>query len=102
MSAELLPLVDAIEQASGRRPHLSTAIRWATRGIAGIRLETTCFGSKRLTTVANVLAFFDAIGHAKNEEHLAIVATPKQRSKAIEQASADLAKLVGKKTKAKA
>ncbi len=54
---KLLPLVDAVEQATGQRPHLSTALRWATRGSKGIRLETVFLGGRRLTSEGAVHRF---------------------------------------------
>lgn len=53
----LLPLVTAVENVSGRRVALSTALRWATTGIAGVRLETWRLGGRRCTRASAVRAF---------------------------------------------
>ncbi len=54
---KLLPLVDAVERATGQRPHLSTALRWATRGSKGIVLESVFLGGRRLTSEGAVHRF---------------------------------------------
>ena len=56
----LLPLVQAVENATGRRPHLSTVLRWCTRGVRGIQLESWMVGGRRLTSVQAVRRFVDA------------------------------------------
>lgn len=54
------PLVDAIYQATGRRPHLTTALRWCLKGTSGIKLESWKIGGRRMTTVDAVNAFVAA------------------------------------------
>lgn len=50
-----LPLVEAIQKATGRRPHISTAIRWCQRcNRYGIRLESWMLGGRRVTSVEAV------------------------------------------------
>ncbi len=43
-------LVTAIEDRTGRRPALSTALRWCQKGCRGIRLESWMVGGVRCTT----------------------------------------------------
>ena len=50
---KLMPLVDAVDRATGRRPHLSTVLRWCTKG--NVRLESRILGGRRLTSVDAVL-----------------------------------------------
>jgi len=61
----LYPLTQAVEKATGRKPHLSTVIRWTTRGSAGIRLESVMLGGRRLTSEDAVLRFTEAVTRAK-------------------------------------
>lgn len=53
---QLFPLVKAIEQVTGRRVHLSTALRWSQRR-SGARLETVMLGGRRCCTLENVHDF---------------------------------------------
>jgi len=53
----LLPLAVAVENATGRRVHLATALRWASKGSAGVRLETVMLGGRRLTSEEAVRRF---------------------------------------------
>lgn len=62
----LLPLSDAVKLATGQSPHLSSLHRWRLRGISGVRLETTCVGGRRMTSVGAVRRFCDAIAVAKD------------------------------------
>jgi hypothetical protein len=58
---KLLPLVAAVEVATGRRFHPSTPIRWATRGIHGVKLETAVLGIQRLTSPDAVVRFMNEL-----------------------------------------
>lgn len=60
-----LPLVDAVEEATGRRPHLTTCLRWCTRGTRnGVRLSSRVLGGRRLTTVDAVRDYMNAATNA--------------------------------------
>lgn len=48
--------------------HVSTIVRWSTRGIGGVKLETTRFGGRRYTTRGALLRFFEALN---TDEHAA-------------------------------
>lgn len=56
---KLLPLVEAIKQATGRTVHLSTALRWCQRGSRGIKLESKVLGGRRLCSIPAVHRFID-------------------------------------------
>jgi hypothetical protein len=45
----LIPLARA-SQAIPSRPHASTAVRWARRGVRGVKLETILIGGRRFTS----------------------------------------------------
>ena len=93
--SEYLTLPDAVERVTGRRPHLSTSWRWATRGCKGIRLQTVCVGVKRLTTIEWVQSFIQALTEQRNAEQLAPappMQTPRQQERNAEKAAKKLAK----------
>jgi hypothetical protein len=52
-----LPLVSAVEKVTGHRPHLSTVLRWCTKGARGRKLASAVIGGRRMTTVAAVRDF---------------------------------------------
>lgn len=86
----LLPLVDAVQAATGRRPHLSTVLRWCQRpNRHGIRLRSRVVGGRRLTTVAAVLQYIDATTEAADSPVLSDN-TNRQRYAAHEQALRNL------------
>ena len=39
------------------RPHASTLIRWAMRGVRGVRLETVVIGGRRFTSLEAIQRF---------------------------------------------
>ena len=45
----------------GRKPHVSTLQRWATRGCRGVVLETLRTPSGRCTTAQAIQRFFDRL-----------------------------------------
>ena len=57
---KLLPVVAAIETATGVKVHLSTALRWCQFGADGILLESVVLGSRRMTSVEAVRRFTKA------------------------------------------
>lgn len=61
----LYTLPIAVEKATGRRPHLTTCLRWTTRGVSGIKLESFVLGGRRLTSEEAVLRFMDAVTEVK-------------------------------------
>jgi len=93
---KLLPLVEAVELATGQRPHLSTCIRWCTRGTKGIRLESHCLGGqRRLASPEAVLRFVEAVTVARNSIEVLPSMTPRQATLAANRAASQLAKRLG-------
>jgi len=89
---KLLPLLKAVESATGVRPHLSTVIRWVTKGTRGVRLEAVMLGGRRMTTVENVERFVDASSqNANNSPILPVVSN--DRDTAIQRAKDQFAKI---------
>lgn len=86
---KLLPLVTAVERATGQRPHPSTCHRWRISGIAGVRLETQKCGGKRMTSIEAVRRFNEAVTRAADGEPLQ-PRTPKQRERDIDSATRQL------------
>ena len=88
---KLLPLVAAVEEATGQRLHPSTCHRWRISGIAGVRLETQKCGGKRVTSVEAVHRFNDEVTFAADGESAAPQArTPRQRERDFQRADRDL------------
>lgn len=81
---KLKPLCEAVHAATGTKPHLSTVIRWSTRGTAdGIRLETQILGGRRLTSVEAVLRYMAATTEARDgrvAQHPSATASQQERS----------------------
>ena len=51
----------------GRKIHLSTAHRWASKGLRGVRLETLRMGGSRVTSIEALQRFFERVSHAHRE-----------------------------------
>ena len=68
-SEQLLGLKEAADYVSrrfrdrrgGRRLAISTIFRWASRGLGGVRLETTMIGGTRATSVEALARFFSRL-----------------------------------------
>lgn len=94
---QLRPLCEAVHAATGTKPHLSTVLRWATRGNAdGIRLETRILGGRRLTSVESVLRYIDATTEARDGKATEPMQTPKQSERAAEKSAKKLADRLAK------
>jgi len=98
----LLPLLKAINQVTGTRPHYSTAIRWVRDGVrvgdVRVRLESSRVGSRHFARASAIRAFVDATTEGLN--HVAplpptnkTMRSDSQRRKAFEQANAKLDEL---------
>ena len=94
--SDLLPFVEAVYLATGTRPHLSTVIRWSTRGSAGIRLESRVVGARRLTTVAWVKQFVTDVTTAKNGS-MVTMQSPRQADRAAQASASKLKSRLAKK-----
>jgi len=57
---KFLPVPDAIEQVTDRRPHPATCWRWAIQGSGGVILQTWMIGGRRCTTVEAVRSFIES------------------------------------------
>lgn len=68
MQRKLRPLAVAAELATGYRPPISTAMRWASKGVHGIRLRTWMVGGRRMTTVDAVRQFNAAVTAARRRD----------------------------------
>ena len=89
-SDKLLPLADAVQLATGHRPHLSTLLRWCQKpNQYGIRLKSWKVGGRRLTTVAAVRCYVDQTTIAADFD-LVPASTTKQQSNAHQRAMASL------------
>lgn len=91
----LMPLVDAVHAATGRKPHLSTVLRWCQRGSCGIRLESRVLGGRRLTSPGAVLRYVDSVTQAKDGHITEPIESPKQSATRANRSAAKLSKIVG-------
>lgn len=90
---KLLPLIVAVEAAIGHRPHISTVIRWTTKGARGRVLASTMVGGRRFTTVADVRDFIQVMpGKSPAIE----AETAKQTTRRAEKAAEELKRRIMK------
>lgn len=91
----LFSLVDAVQKATGRRPHLSTCMRWCSKGSGGIRLECTVLGGRRLTSPESVLRYMAAVTEKRDGKYEPIT-TPRQSERAADKSAKKLAERLGR------
>ena len=86
---DLLPLVEAVHSATGRKIHLSTVLRWCMAGRSGHRLESWILGGRRMTTTEAVIRFIDATTQSRTPRGFKDepkASTDKQRAERIRRA----------------
>jgi len=90
-----LPFIEAIEKATGHRPHLQTGRRWIAKGIRGIRLEALVVSGRYFTSVEAVRDFINATTQARLDSHepAKIEVQKPVRPKRVEQAVKEFRKL---------
>ena len=97
-SEKLLPLCEAVHAATGTKPHLSTVLRWSTRGTAdGIRLNTQILGGRRLTSVEAVLRYVAETTEARDGVRQQQMPTPSQQERAATKSAKKLADRLAKR-----
>jgi len=84
----LLSLSEAAKTLPGR-PHASSIFRWLTRGVRGVRLESTLVGGRRYTSQEALVRFCAAITAAAADE-LAPVRTPARRERDFQRAEREM------------
>ena len=94
---ESLPLVDAIQRATGRRVNLSTALRWCqSHNRYGNRLQSWLIGGRRVTSVESVHRYNESNTAAADRHQCAAAApTCRQRERSAAKAVADLDRELG-------
>ena len=80
-TAKILP-----RRRAGRKVHISTIYRWATRGLRGIRLETVQIGGTACTTREALQRFFDDLKRAVHAKPSTRPQRSRCRESGIEQA----------------
>ena len=88
----IAPLVQAVEEVAGFRPHVSAVIRWKTRGSRGVRLEAYLCGGRWLASSEAVRRFIEATTQAKVGELPQPTSTPRQTNQAAQRSAKQLAK----------
>lgn len=63
--ADHLPVVQAVEKATGQRPHIQTVRRWIKKGLGGVKLQASFVNGKYLTSIIAVQEFIDATTEAR-------------------------------------
>ena len=91
LPTDLMPLTAAVKLATGRSPHLSTILRWATRGCHGVRLRTWVMGGRRLTNPASVTEFVNASTDAANGEQPSVASYSEVADAAADELERELA-----------
>jgi hypothetical protein len=51
------------------RPHASTLLRWALRGVKGVKLETVIVGGRRFTSLEAIQRFIERLSKPEASEH---------------------------------
>ncbi len=75
---------------AGKRVHIATLHRWATRGCRGIQLETIRFGGTRCTSLEAVQRFCERLSDADPCVSAQISVTPARRRREIARAEKEL------------
>ena len=57
------------KRRTGKKTHVCTIYRWATRGLRGIRLETTQIGGSMCTSKEAIQRFFDSLHAVLHVDH---------------------------------
>lgn len=75
----------------GKFIHVTTAWRWFTNGIKGVKLETTLVGGRRYTSDQALMRFRERLdARDRGDDPTTIVRTERQRLAASEAAAAKL------------
>ena len=61
--------VDLLPKRRGRKPHIASIHRWATRGFDGVTLEYCKLGGVRITSVEAIQRFVDRLTEQDQPEH---------------------------------
>lgn len=95
---QLIPLRDVPRRLpvrpNGKKLHISAVYRWASRGVRGVKLETTRIGGGTYTSIEALQRFTDALnGRAPHPQ--SVMPTTRTRQKQIQAAERRLNELLG-------
>ncbi len=76
LSNERLRLLAKASPDFPGRPHTSTLLRWALRGVKGIKLETVIVGGRRFTSLEAIQRFIERLSKSEAGEN-----SPQQRGR---------------------
>jgi len=76
----LKPLSRASADVPGN-PHCSTLIRWALRGVRGIKLESVVVGGRRFTSVEAIRRFIQRLSGDQRATPSPLVSSPTSAAK---------------------
>lgn len=74
----------------GKKLHVSTLFRWASRGCRGVKLETVRVGGTLCSSRDALARFFERLSAADRGPEVADIRTPHQREAAIRRAEREL------------
>lgn len=77
----------------GKPVHVSTVMRWITKGVRGVRLEAVRLGGRWVSTAEALQRFSDCLTAARYDSDPAVTATTASTLKAAERADRELATL---------
>lgn len=104
---KLMPLAEAYEAVTGKRPNVSVPWRHSQYGIDGIKLEIVIMGGKRMTSKEACIRFFEARTQQKLNGSTSPTSCPtgQQNQAAFEKAEKEIDRLTqpakkGRKKKA--
>jgi hypothetical protein len=95
---ELIALADApsspfLPRRGGRKIHVATVRRWASKGLRGHKLETVRCGAGLYTSGPALARFYERLTDSSGRDEPPVIRTPTARARAISQADAELARL---------
>jgi hypothetical protein len=101
LTEQVIPLkqVEVPSSRPGKRVHVATIYKWATRGVGGCRLETILCGGVRCTSKEALQRFFERVTIARDGKASGPSAdggmsrSPQARLRASERAAAELRRL---------
>ena len=67
------------QRRQGKRPHVATLYRWASRGLRGVQLETIQIGGTMCTSLEALQRFFDQLSTPTQPNSRTQVASSRMR-----------------------
>ena len=91
----LCSLAEAYRDVTGQSVHYCTLLRWAQKGIGGVRLRSWVVGGRRLSNREAVLEFIETRSEQKSTAEPAPVRSESKKRRDIERAERELESIRG-------